>query len=63
MEQQTGLGIIMLTMIISVPLGIWVFGAKFFGWIILAGLAVVAIAVLMWIWTILTGATRWAKRQ
>lgn len=55
--------IITLSFIAAIFLGPMIFGMHFWGWIFWMGVLSVMCWGVFWIYTFLSGATRWARRQ
>lgn len=60
--QESG-GITMLIMLAIIIGGPMIFGVKFWGWFFIIGGVILSMLFIIWIFTLLRGVTRWAKRQ
>ena len=63
MTAQEGGGIAVLALIVAMIGGSLIWGLSFWFWFFLAVVGAFAVMVIVWIYTLLSGATRWAKRQ
>ncbi len=53
----------MLLAIITLPLGTWLWGLKFFAVVAVIGMLCIGVGILIWLYTAIAGAGRWARRQ
>lgn len=63
MTAQEAGGLVVLGLIATMIGGSLIWGLSFWFWCFLAGGVALAVMVIVWIYTLLSGATRWAKRQ
>lgn len=63
MTSQEAGGLVTLIVIVTMVVGSLIWGLKFWDWFFLFGCLAIAVAIIIWLWTILTGVARWAKRQ